>query len=178
MKNFKEMALTRQSCRRYDPARVVTSEQIAHVLETARLAPSACNAQPWHITVVSGDRAPEFAKSLQRMGMNKFTNDCPVFLVVNEEEMNRSAKVGGKLLGQHYASYDIGILVAHLCYAAMDEGLSTCIAGWFDEKKIKEQTGIAKNKKICLVVCLGYAADNDPQRPKQRKELRDIVTIL
>lgn len=177
MATFREMAQRRQSCRNYDPARPVEGERITRILETARLAPSACNAQPWHITVVRGERAPEFAKCLQSRGMNRFASDCPVFLVVNEEPMNRSAKLGGKLLGQHYASYDIGLLAAHLCYAAMDEGLGTCIAGWFDEKKVKEQTGIAKDRKICLVICLGYAADGDPLRPKKRKELGEIVTI-
>lgn len=73
---------------------------------------------------------------------------------------------------------DIGIAAAHLCFAAMEEGLSTCIIGWFDEKRLRKVTGIPENKRIRLVIAVGYADGADPLRPKKRKELSEIATFL
>ena len=55
--NFTEIALARQSCRRYDPDRPVEQEKLDAILEAVRLAPSACNGQPYHLTVCRGDTA-------------------------------------------------------------------------------------------------------------------------
>ncbi|MEG0913491.1 MAG: nitroreductase family protein [Oscillospiraceae bacterium] len=174
---FHEMVSTRQSCRQYSN-RQVEHSKLERIIDTARLSPSACNSQPWHMTVISGDRTPPFSKCLQNMGMNKFTSECPAFIVINEEESTRTAKIGGKLLGQHYAGYDIGLLVAHICFAAQEEGLSTCIVGWFDEKKIKDYIGLDKKKKVSLVICVGYAKEDDVLRVKVRKSISDIASFL
>ena len=55
--DFLELARARQSCRAYDPHRPVEQEKLDAVLEAARLAPSACNGQPYHITVCRGEAA-------------------------------------------------------------------------------------------------------------------------
>ena len=70
--NFMEIANTRQSCRAYDEARVVEREKLDAILEATRLAPSACNGQPYHLTVCKGDLALDVAKATQGLGMNKF----------------------------------------------------------------------------------------------------------
>ena len=57
--NFMEIARARQSCRAYDEARDVEAEKIEAMLEAARLAPSACNGQPYHFTVCRGEAAKE-----------------------------------------------------------------------------------------------------------------------
>ena len=59
--NFTEIAETRQSCRRYDPDRAVEAEKLDGILRAARLAPSACNGQPYHITVCRGEAAKRVA---------------------------------------------------------------------------------------------------------------------
>ena len=59
--NFSEIAKTRQSCRRYDPQRPVEPEKLEAILASARLAPSACNGQPYRITVCQGDAAKQVA---------------------------------------------------------------------------------------------------------------------
>ena len=70
--NFTEIAATRQSCRNFDSERKVEQEKLNAILQSARLAPSACNGQPYHITVCKGDTALDVAKATQSMGMNKF----------------------------------------------------------------------------------------------------------
>ena len=51
MKSFLELAAARQSDRAYESGRVIGREVLERILEAGRLAPSACNGQPWHFTV-------------------------------------------------------------------------------------------------------------------------------
>lgn len=46
-KDFIDLAKVRQSCRSYDPDREVEVEKLEACLESMKLAPSACNAQPY-----------------------------------------------------------------------------------------------------------------------------------
>ena len=82
--NFTEIAQQRQSCRSYDPTRTVEEEKLSAILAAARLAPSACNGQPYHITVCKGEAAKRAARATQGMGMNKFATDAPVLLVIGK----------------------------------------------------------------------------------------------
>ena len=171
---FFEMTEKRESCRGYDGAKAVTKEQLMKCVGAARLAPSACNSQPWSFAAVNGGEiGKKIAKATQTKGLNKFTCDCPAFIVVFEEE----ATLIGGVKSQKYAEMDIGIAVAHLCYAALGQGLSTCILGWFDEKGLRELLDIPQNKRIRLVVCVGYSAGK-PLRPKKRKETGEIVSFV
>ena len=173
--NFMEIANTRQSCRAYDEARIVEREKLDAVLEAARLAPSACNGQPYHFTVVKGDLAKDVAKVTQGMGMNKFASQAPVLIVVSEMPYVKSAAMGAKVKNNDYRSIDIGITTAYLTAEAAAQGLGTCILGWFDDEKIRALCGI-KNP-VRLVITLGYPKD-ETVRPKKRKALTELVTEI
>ena len=95
--NFTEIAENRQSCRKYDPTRPVEEEKLAHILAAARLSPSACNGQPYQITVCKGEAAKKVAKATQGMGMNKFATDAPVLMVLSEMPYVKSAALGAKV---------------------------------------------------------------------------------
>lgn len=173
--NFSEIALTRQSCRSYAADRAVEDEKLHAVLEAARLAPSACNGQPYHLTVCRGELAQEVAKATMGMGMNKFASDAPVQIVVSEKPYIASAAMGAKVKGNDYRSIDIGIMTAYLTAEATAQGLSTCILGWFDDEKIRKLCGI--DGTVRLVVTLGYAKEGDVLRNKKRKDLNELVTM-
>ena len=166
--NFLEIANARQSCRSYDETRAVESEKLDAILEAARLAPSACNGQPYHITVCTGQAAKAVAAATQGMGLNKFAPQAPVLLVISEEPYVKSAAVGAKLKKNDYRSIDIGIVTAYLTAEAAAQGLSTCILGWLDDSKIREICGLTQ--PVRLVITLGYAREGDPLRKKVRKE--------
>ena len=70
--DFLSIAKARQSCRSYDPNRPVEPEKLEAILEAFRLAPSACNSQPYHLTVCRGEKAREAAAAVSGLGMNKF----------------------------------------------------------------------------------------------------------
>ena len=83
--DFEGLTQARYSCRKYDPDRGVETEKIDRILEAARLAPSACNGQPYHLTVCQGESARALAKATQSMGMNPFATNAPVLIVISEE---------------------------------------------------------------------------------------------
>ena len=173
--NFTEIAQTRQSCRKYDPARAVEPEKLDSILEAARLAPSACNGQPYRITVCQGEAAKEAAKATMGMGMNSFAIDAPVLLVISEEPYCRTAAVGAKLKKNDYRSIDIGILSAYITAEATAQGLGTCILGWLEDEKLRALCGV--EHPVRLVITLGYAKE-EKLRPKKRKEIKEIVARI
>ena len=171
--NFTEIAENRQSCRSYDPTRQVEEEKINRILETARLSPSACNGQPYQITVCRRNAAKEVAKATQGMGMNKFATDAPVMLVLSEMPYVASAALGAMVKKNDYRSIDIGIAAAYITAEATALGLGTCILGWLDDEKIRKICDI--DGAVRLVITLGYATATDTLRPKKRKDMDKLV---
>lgn len=172
--NFMEIARLRQSCRSYDEERAVEEEKLAAIVEAVQLAPSACNGQPYHLTVCRGQAAKEVAKATMGMGMNKFAPQAPVCIVISEEPYVKSAALGAKLKNNDYRSIDIGIAVSYLTAEAAAQGLATCILGWLDDGKIRDICGLSQ--PVRLVVTLGYAKEDDKLRTKKRKELAELVS--
>lgn len=174
--NFTEIVTTRQSCRAYDPARAVEEEKLAHILESARLAPSACNGQPYKITVCKGNAAKAVAAAVQGMGMNKFVSDVPVMLVISEMPYVKTAALGAKVKGNDYRSIDIGIVASHITLEATAQGLGTCILGWLDDAAIRKICGL--DGAVRLVISLGYAKEGDRLREKKRKDMDTLVSVI
>ena len=174
--NFTEIAETRQSCRKYDPSRPVEEEKLDRILAAARLSPSACNGQPYQITVCKGEAAKKVAKATQGMGMNKFASDTPVLLVLSEMPYVATAAFGAKHKNNDYRSMDIGLMAAHVCFEATAQGLGTCILGWFDDEKIRAICDV--EHPVRLVITLGYPGDKDKLREKKRKALGDLVSYV
>lgn len=174
--NFSEIAKNRQSCRNYNPERAVEQEKLDSILESARLSPSACNGQPYHISVCKGEAAKKVAKATQGMGMNKFAVDAPVMLVISEKPYVSTAALGAKLKKNDYRSIDIGILAAYITAEATAQGLGTCILGWLDNDEIQKICNI--DGTVRLVITLGYAKDDDKLRTKKRKDMGELVKIV
>ena len=169
--DFLEIAEKRYSCRKYDD-RPVEPEKIDALLEAVRLAPSACNSQPYHLTVCRGEAAKAVAKATTGMGLNGFAKEAPVLIVLSEMPYNKTAALGAKMKGNDYRSIDIGIAAAYLTAEAATQGLGTCILGWLDDQKIRDVCGL--EHPVRLVVTVGYPLD--AARSKKRKALEDLVS--
>ncbi len=152
----------------------IEEEKLAAILESARLSPSACNGQPYHITVCTGGAAKAVAKCTMGLGMNKFASDAPVLLVLSEEPYVASAALGAKVKGNDYRSIDIGIVAAYITAEAAAQGVGSCILGWFDDKKIRKICAL--ENPVRLVITLGYPKD-DELRNKKRKSLSELVSF-
>ena len=73
MEDFLKLVAARQSDRAYDMSRPVEPEKLERILEAARLAPSACNAQPWKFVVINDpELSVKVGKATAGLGMNKF----------------------------------------------------------------------------------------------------------
>jgi len=156
----------------------VEKEKIERCLEAARLAPSACNAQPWKFVVVDN---PELKKEVanaaraEMLNMNKFANEAPVIIAIVMEPANATSTLGSKIKRKHYPLMDIGIAAEHISLQATEEGLGSCMIGWLNEKKVKKTLGIPSARRIPLLITLGYPSEqHESWRP--RKDFDEVVT--
>ncbi len=179
MNNLATLALfnERQSVRSYTQT-PVSQDIIERCIEAARLAPSACNAQPWKFVVVT---EPSLLQQLSNfvttppLSMNKFASQAPVLIVVVREKPNLTSKIGELLRDKKYSLMDVGMATIQLCLQATSEGLGTCIMGWFNEKQVKKLLNIPSSVRAELIISMGYS-NNEDVRLKQRKPLETIYS--
>ena len=177
MEEFFDLINKRQSCRKYLD-KPVEKEKLIKCIEAARIAPSACNSQPWHFIVVNNkELSSKVAMCVQDKVMNKFTSECQSFIIVVEESGNLTSRAGALMKQQDYRSVDLGIATEHLCLSATEQNLGTCILGWFNENDLKKLLNINKLKRIRLVVAIGYPENNET-RKKIRKNIDEISTFI
>lgn len=176
MKSFLELAQARQSDRAYETGRPIEREVLDRILEAGRLAPSACNGQPWHFTVVTEpELLHEVAKATSSLGLNRFVKDSAALVLITLEPTNITSKLGCGIKDKDFPIMDLGIAASYITLAAEDEGVGSCILGWFNEKRIKELVSIPPKKRLMLIVSLGYTIK--AKRRKIRKEFDNIVSF-
>jgi nitroreductase len=169
--NLAQLISRRQSVRHYSE-RPVEPEKMATLIEAVRLAPSACNAQPWSLLLVDDPALrTEVAKATFGKGLsiNQFALQAPLLAVLVIEPTSLAVKFGSLLKRRQLPLIDIGIAAAQLCLQATELELGSCMLGWFDERKIKQLLNIPRRRRIGLLITLGYAAPDTPLRPKIRK---------
>jgi len=164
-----KLIISRQSDRKYSDKQV-EQEKLDRIIEAGRMAPSACNAQPWKFIIVT---EPELvqkiaeAASAKLLGMNTFVNQAPVLIIVVREKPNFSSKIGATIKKKDYSLIDIGIASENICLQAKADGIGSCIIGWFDEKLLRKILNIPGDKRVELIISLGYSLSQ--QREKRRK---------
>ena len=174
---FLELAEKRQSARKYTE-KPVEKEKLLRCLEAARLAPSASNSQPWSFVVTT---QPDMVKKLGKAAkgplgtFNNFAATAPVIVAIILEKPKIITEFGIKVKDKEWPLIDIGITAEHFCLQATEEGLGTCMIGWFDEEKTKNLLNIPENKIIPLLITVGYTPENYKHRKKIRKPLDKIV---
>ncbi len=177
MTSFLELVTARHSVRTYN-SYPVEQEKIERCLEAARLAPSACNAQPWKFTVVQDESVITGiaeASLLPGSAMNRFVKDVPVIVGVTGESPNITSFLGSFIKRKKLFLLDIGMAAEHFCLQAAEEGLGTCMLGWFNERKVKRLLGIPRGKRLYLLIALGYPAETEDYfREKNRKAPDEI----
>lgn len=165
--SFIELARKRRSTRNYS-SRSVSRDIIERCIEAARLAPSACNAQPWSFIVLDDEKAKSAvarAAFSAPYTLNSFAKEAPILIVVVTERTKYITRLAGYFRGIQYSLIDIAIACEHLVLQAEEEGLGTCWLGWFNEKKVRKILGIPQRKKIDIIISMGYPeAENDRER--------------
>ncbi len=175
--DFIELTKKRQSVRSYSQE-PVEKEKIERCIEAVRLAPSACNSQPWKFIVITDSELKNKiadSTSNKMLPLNHFTKEAPVLVVIVRENANFTSKMGEIIRDKKFTLMDIGIAAIHFCLQATTEGLGTCILGWFDESKVKKLLNIPRSKRAELIITVGYPKDNTI-RDKKRKNLNEILS--
>jgi nitroreductase len=171
-----ELITTRQSDRKYTK-KPVEKEKLERILEAGRMAPSACNAQPWKFIVVNEPKLLEKiseAASAKILRMNVFVAQAPLMIILVREKPNMSSMVGSTIKNKDYSLIDIGIAAESICIQAKAEGLGSCLIGWFDEKMLRKILGIPKSKRVELIITLGYSLSE--LREKRRKPAEETIS--
>ena len=177
--NFEQMLLQRESCRAYANL-PVTREQLIKICEAGRLTPSACNSQPWKFMIVDEPEAKAKLCDALLLDGGKtgapWREDCPAFIALAEQKATlMPAALEYYKDSQYFARGDVGMASLNMCYQAMELGLSSCILGLIDQKKMQSHFGIDEETVIRVVLAIGYPKEETAPRKKIRKSFEEVV---
>jgi nitroreductase len=177
--DFLALVRKRRSIRSYRPD-AVPHDVLDRCLEAARLAPSACNSQPWQFIVVDSPDQRQAVADAAFTGVYtvfSFAKQSPVLVVVTTDRAGYRSRLGGFLRNIRFSLVDIGIAVEHFVLAATEAGLGTCWVGWFSERGVRKALGLPRRTRVVALVCVGYPPD-EPCEPTPRKSLEEIRSYV
>ena len=168
MIDFEDTVRGRYSCRDY-ASRTPDSTLVDAVLDDCRLAPSACNRQPWRFIVVSDNEGKE---ALRRAYNRPWFATAPLYIVVCAIPSEAWVRPDD---GKNHADVDASIAAEHLCLSATAHGLGTCWVCNFEPETLRSGLAIGHDLEPLAIIPLGYPAEGSAAPAKKRKELTDIV---
>lgn len=172
-----EQIKMRRSIRKY-ANKPVEDEKIMQLIESARLAPSGSNTQPWHFVIVKSDVTR--SKLVQVSNNQKWMLTAPVFIVCVADVRSRIADDLEISLNENSPQYelkqiirDTSIAIEHIALEANNLGLGTCWVAWFTQEEIRPILNIPADKYVVCILTLGYANESPKVRP--RKNLQEMI---
>lgn len=168
---------TRRSIRKYTDKHV-DDEIILQLIESARLAPSGSNTQPWHFIVI---RSEETRKKITKVSHNQnWMVSAPVFIICIADIRSRIDGKAPISLDEDSPQQelkqiirDTSIAVEHIVLESNHLGLGACWVAWFTQEEIRPVLNIPADKYVVGVLTIGYAGENPKARP--RKKLEEII---
>ncbi|MGN0086152.1 MAG: nitroreductase family protein [Alloprevotella sp.] len=164
--DFLELCRLRRSVRAYQPDSV-TEEHLDYILECVRLAPSACNRQPWRLRLLREKNDLERLAECYNRDWFRSAPACFILYCETREQWVRSSD------GKPHGNIDVAIATEHLCLAAAEVGLGTCWICNFDTERLTQQFGSPEGCEPVALIPLGKPADE--AKDKVRKSLDDIL---
>ncbi|SNT26343.1 Nitroreductase [Anaerovirgula multivorans] len=167
----------RRSVRKYVD-KPIEEEKITELMESARLAPSGHNTQPWHFIIVKSQGTKEKLAELSHN--QKWMLAAPIFIVCVADIRSRIKEDVELFLGENSPHQelkqiirDTSIAIEHIVLEAESLGLSTCWVAWFTQEDIRPVLNIPSDKYVVAILTLGYGKKSPQARP--RKKLDEIV---
>jgi nitroreductase len=171
--DFTKLIQQRESIRNYDPARPVPREVLDRIMEAGRLAPSACNIQPWQFLVIE---SPALLRAVKACYFKPWFHDAPQILVV--VGFRKSAWVR-TYDGYNSLETDIAIAFTHLMLAAENEGVGTCWIEAYDPVVLRKALDLKENEEVFGITPLGYPREGFVKKGiKNRKSPGEVVRYL
>jgi nitroreductase len=177
---FHDLVASRSSMRNYDLDRPVSDEHLTAILEAARMAPSASNAQPWRFVVVRDPavRALLIEEAFSGIHRRSRRVAAPVYLALCG--VHGAVDIGARAIGHSsYTLTDCGIAGEHAVLAAVELGLGTCWIGMFNRRRARRVLGIPAGVDLIALIALGWPAgpSHAAPREKRRKPLSEIARL-
>lgn len=170
---YTELIKSRESVRNYDPERPVAKEILERILNAGRMAPSACNYQPWKFLVISSSAMLEKVKACYQRDWFKDAPHILVILGLKDQAWKRSYD------GYNSIETDVAIAMTHIVLAAENEGVGACWVAAYNPVLLKEAINPKENQLIFGITPLGYPKHGfKKSSEKKRKLLSDIVDFL
>ena len=167
-----EAIRNRRSVRNYS-SKPIPPDILNRLLQALRLAPSACNYQPWRFVVVTDEKLrKKLAVAAHRQN---FIAEAPVVIVGIGLPAQGFKRMGG---ADSSVEVDVAIALDHLTLAAVEEGLGTCWIGAFIEEEVKKLLKVPADAKVVALTPLGYPAAADlihPEDESRRKPLAEVI---
>jgi nitroreductase len=173
--NVLDAIQTRRSVRSYAANKPIPLQVMGRLRQALRMAPSACNIQPWHFIFVA-DAALRHKLAHAANGQ-EWMAEAPLVVVGCGFPKQAYKRMGGY---GNSVDVDLAIALDHLTLAAVAEGLGTCWIGAFDEGKVKVLLGIPEEAKVVAMTPLGYPSSDDlnhPIDPGRRKSDEEIFSV-
>lgn len=167
-KDFDNIVAQRCSIRKYADKNVC-KEQITEILESARLAPSAVNCQPWRFVVCVSEHS---RNAVYESYPREWFKAAPIYIVAcgnGSEAWMRPAD------GKSHLDIDIAIAVEHIVLKVTDLDLATCWVCNFDPQILKEKLSLEEDLEPIVILPIGYPREDDERVKRKRKSLDEIV---
>ena len=172
-----EPIISRRSIRSYN-GKSVDDDKITELIESARLAPSGSNTQPWHFIIAKSKSMRE--KIADVCHNQQWMCGAPVHIVCVADI---SARLDGKIcepLEEGSSQFelkqsirDTAIAAEHIVLEATDLGLASCWVAWFVQDDIRPVLDIPSDKFVVCVITIGYT--DEAPKPRPRKQTEEIV---
>ena len=166
-----EVIKNRRSIRKYTDM-PVEKEMLLQILESARLAPSGSNTQPWYFIIVESHQTKEKLSAVNHQ--QKWMMTAPVFIVCVADICCRIDSKEDIYLDENSPQFelkqiirDTAIAIDHILLEAEHMGLATCWTAWFTQKEVRSILNIPDDKFVCGIITLGYGGEKPKQRPRR-----------
>ena len=170
---FNDLVRVRESIRDYDPQKPVSKEVLERILETAHMAPSAVNKQPWEFWII---RSAEMLEKVRVCYHRPWFKEAPVILALVGDRNKAWVR---QYDGYNSIETDLAILMTHVILAAENEGVSACYIEAYDPALLREALGLSENQVVYGITPLGYSHDGKgKQGNKSRKQLGEVLRYL
>ncbi|MCA1024198.1 MULTISPECIES: nitroreductase family protein [Halobacillus] len=199
--DFLTVAKERRSVRQYDPEFKMDESEIREILETAVLAPSSSNLQPWRFLVIEDQAEKEkllpIANNQQQIvdasvviavlgDRNAYKNADQIYSQIAEKG-NMPEDVKNMYVNSIFDNYgnfpkerlariahiDGGIVSNQLMLAAKAKGYDTVPMGGYDEAQFLEAFNVPENYEAVMLISLGKGTKAGFQ--KTRLPLDEVV---
>ncbi|MDD3077564.1 MAG: nitroreductase family protein [Paludibacter sp.] len=170
--DFLDLVANRESIRDYDSEKLIPEQILFKILEAGRLAPSACNLQPWKFVVVSSRQKLEEVRTTYS---RSWFAEAPHILIV----VGNSTQSWVRSDGYNSIETDLAIAMDHIILAAESLSVGTCWVGNFDYAALKKVLNLDKDEVVFAMTPLGYTKSGFRKKgQKSRKKMAEIVHFI